>query len=148
MYLLPLTVLLCTVQSASAANLLCSNICFSCNTASCSCTFTSVCSWGCCSHLLYCRYLLYYTTVLVLTAHQSTPMCCYGLSFSLLTLAVFRAFSSFAFELVFIRSSSFSLSPQPVKAPSSYCQLWPGYTLMNHFGMPLISPIREALCTQ
>lgn len=34
-----------------------------------------------------------------------------------------RAFSISAFELDFVRSSSFSLSSQPVKAQSSYCQL-------------------------
>lgn len=77
--------LLCTVQSTSAANMLCSNICFSCNTASCCCTFTSACSWDCYSYLLYYRYLFYYMTVQVMTAHQSTPICCYSLSFSMLT---------------------------------------------------------------
>lgn len=77
--------LLCTVQSTSAVNLLCSNICSSCNTVSCCCTFTSVCSWDCCSYLLYYRHLFYYMTVQVVTAHQSTPLCWCILSFSMLT---------------------------------------------------------------
>lgn len=115
--------LLCTVQSTSAANLLCSNICFSCNTASCCCTFTSACSWDCCSYLLYYRYLFLLHDC---AGHDCTPEHSHVLlylKFFCVNLSAIRAFSTFAFELDFIRSSSFSLSSQPVKAQSSSCQL-------------------------
>lgn len=45
--------LLCTVQSTSAANLLCSYICSSCNTMSCCCTFTSVCAHETVVHICF-----------------------------------------------------------------------------------------------
>lgn len=53
---------------------------------------------------------------------EHSPVLMY-LRFFYLNLSAVRAFSTFAFEFDFIRSSSFSLSSQPVKAQSSYCQL-------------------------